>query len=84
MVYEGNLLAGMWLNESPPGFGYTDDTFLRLLNFSQKMSGIGPTGLLEARWNFFNQHLQVYINGQVAFLMLLECGGVSLFDTLSR
>ncbi|MDB4324753.1 hypothetical protein N9971_00250 [bacterium] len=69
MTYEGNLLSSAWLDTTTPGLGYTDGTFLRMINFSQKMTGIGPTGLLEARWNFFGQRLQVYLNGQVAFLL---------------
>jgi hypothetical protein len=81
-VYEGNVLAGAWLNDAVPGEGFTDGGFLRLLNFSQDMSGLGPTGLLEARWNFFNQRLQLYLNGQASFLIANVSADTGAFFTL--
>ncbi|HXV75619.1 MAG TPA: hypothetical protein VD788_04810 [Candidatus Polarisedimenticolaceae bacterium] len=69
-VYEGNMSAAAWLHgSSSEGVGYTDGAFLRLLNFHQEASGLGPTGLMEARFNFFNQRLQLYLNGQISFIV---------------
>lgn len=67
--YEGNVLATAWLAPVSTGLGFTDGAFLRLLNFRQEASGLGPTGLMEARFNFFDQHLQLFINGQAAFIV---------------
>jgi hypothetical protein len=67
--YEGNLVGGAWLNVSQPGFGFTDGTTLRLLSFRQRATGWGPTGILEADFNFFNRVLQLYIQGQAAFVL---------------
>ena len=67
--YEGNLIAGAWLNTSQPGLGFTDGTTLRLLSFRNTASGWGPTGIMEADFNFFGRVLQLYIQGQAAFVL---------------
>lgn len=82
--YDGNMLASAWLNTADPGDGFTEGTFLRSLNFTQETSGVGPTGYLEARGNFFNQRLQLYLSGQVAFLLTDLKTDTGLFYTLVR
>jgi len=67
--YEGNIPAGAWLFTPPLGDLFTDGAFVQLINFREKAWGLGPTGLLEARFNFFNQVLQIYINGQASFVV---------------
>ena len=67
--YDGNIPAAAWLMTPPIGYGYTDGAFLDILNFHQETRGLGPTGLLEARFNFFDQVLQFYLNGQASFVV---------------
>ena len=68
-LYEGNIPAGAWLTTPPVGGGYTDGALIDLLSFRQESRGVGPTGLLEARFNFFDQVLQFYLNGQASFVV---------------
>ena len=81
-LYEGNIPAGAWLYSQPDGDGYTEGTLLRLLNFSQQTEGLGPTGLAEVRFNFFNQVLQLYANGQATFIVMNIEMNSGLFMTL--
>jgi hypothetical protein len=67
--YEGQVLAGAWLNLSTPGVGYTDGSFLRLLYIAQETSGFGPVGSWEVDFNFFDKGLQFYILGEAAFTL---------------
>ena len=88
-AYEGNVLATAWLNLAQPGEGFTDGTTLRVLNFPQKSEGFGPTGVLEARFNFLDDHVALFLQGQVAFLtMSLETDTGQFFtlveDTLNN
>ncbi len=83
-AYEGNLLAGAWLGASPPGEGFTDGTNLRLLNFAQETTGFGPTGIMEADFNFLDKHLQFFVSGQAAFMLLdLEADSGTFFTVVS-
>jgi hypothetical protein len=43
---------------------------------------VGPTGILEADFNFFDQRLQLYLLGQVAFMMTSLSTDSGLFATL--
>lgn len=81
-LYEGNIPAGAWLYSQPTGEGYTDGALLRLLNFSQSSEGLGPTGLMEVRFNFFNQLFQIYANGQATFMVMNIEMDTGLFTTL--
>lgn len=81
-LYEGNIPAGAWLYSQPTGEGYTEGSLLRLLNFTQSSEGLGPTGLLEVRFNFFNQLLQLYANGQATFMVMNIQMDSGLFTTL--
>jgi len=70
-VYEGTIPGTAWLGFiNEPGRGYTDGKSLGLLGFRQETSGFGPTVALEGRYNAFDQLLQVYVQGQTAFLFL--------------
>ena len=83
-AYEGNLLAGAWLGVTPPGGGFTDGTNLRLLNFAQDTTGFGPTGIMEADFNFFDKRVQFFVSGQVAFLVLdLEADSGTFFTVVA-
>jgi len=68
--YEGNALAGAWLSTFKTGYGFTDGEFLHVLNFSQKTTGGGPTGSLEAQFRFFRERLSLFAMGQAAFVLL--------------
>ena len=81
-TYEGNIPAGAWLFTPPTGDGYTDGSLLRLLNFSQSSQGLGPTGLMEVRFNFFDQVFQLYANGQATFIVMNIDMDTGLFLTL--
>jgi hypothetical protein len=81
-LYEGNIPAGAWLLSQPTGEGYTEGSLLRLINFSQKSQGLGPTGLMEVRFNFFDQILQLYANGQATFMVMDLEMDTGLFMTL--
>jgi hypothetical protein len=65
--YEGQLLAGAWLNLDSPGDFYTDGSFLNLLYITQQTDGIGPVGSWEAQFNFFDKGVQFFIRGEAAF-----------------
>jgi hypothetical protein len=65
--YEGQILAGAWLNLSTPGEGFTNGAFLRLLHLQQTTTGFGPIGSWEADFNFFDKGLVVFLRGEAAF-----------------
>ncbi len=67
--YEGNLLAGAWLNSNVTGLHYTDGSFLRLLNITQRTTGAGPVGSWEVDFNYFERALQLYLRGEAAFTL---------------
>jgi hypothetical protein len=67
--YKGNVPAGAWLSFGEPGEGFTDGYNLTLMNLSQKTTSFGPTGSLEADFNFFDKKLVFYLRGQAAFMM---------------
>jgi hypothetical protein len=69
-AYDGNLPAGAWLGGSEAGEGYTDGSFVPLLNFAQNTSGLGPTGVLEVDFKFWEERLVLYLQGQIAFMLL--------------
>jgi hypothetical protein len=68
-AYEGTLLQGAWLRSPERGLGYTDGAFIRLLHPRQKTTGVGPTGALGVQVNFFDKRVQMFANGQFAFLI---------------
>ena len=69
-AYEGTLLQGAWLRAPlATGFGYTDGLSVRLLHPTQKATGAGPTGSLGFQVNFFDKRVQLFMNGQFAFLL---------------
>ena len=68
--YEGNILAGSWMNADFAGVGFTDGAFLRLLSFNQETSGFGPSGAWEIDFNFFDKGLQLYVAARAAFVFL--------------
>jgi hypothetical protein len=80
--YDGNIPQGAWLYTPPVGEGWTEGSLLRLVNYNQDTTGLGPTGLMEARFNFFDQRLQFYINGQATFIVLKIEADSGLFATL--
>jgi hypothetical protein len=68
--YEGQVLANAWLNPqgaAPTATGFTDQSFLPLINISQKTTGWGPVGTWEAHFNFFNKGLVFYLRGTAAY-----------------
>ena len=83
--YEGNVLATGWISSLTfPGSGFTDGTFLRLLNLRQKTEGTGLTTSIESRFNFFDKRLQLYLAGQVAFMVMdLEVDSGEFFTVIS-
>ncbi len=69
-AYKGNLPAGAWLGGTEGGEGYTDGSLIHLLNFAQDTTGLGATGILEADFKFWEERLVLYLQGQVAFMLL--------------
>jgi hypothetical protein len=69
-TYEGNLVGTAWLQSGgDPGLGFSDGLAIRMFNFRQETTGIGPTGSMEARFNFFEGLLQAYLKGEAAFIV---------------
>jgi len=69
-AYEGTLLQGAWLRgPMSGGFGFSDGLFIRLLHTTQEATGVGPTGSLGFQVNFFDKRVQLFMNGQFAFLI---------------
>lgn len=68
--YKGNIPAAAWLKSTGvPGNGYTEGFLLKLINFAQDTSGAGPTGAVEADFNFFEDRLTLFLGGQFAFIL---------------
>jgi hypothetical protein len=80
--YDGNIQAGAWLFTVPTGNGFTDNELLPLLTFRQEARGYGPTGAMEADFNFFDQRFTIFLSGQVAFLLSEISVDSGLFSTL--
>jgi hypothetical protein len=82
-LYEGNIPAAAWLDTGMEntGIGFTEGSLLRLINFNQHTEGLGPTGLAEVRFNFFNQVFQLYLNGQATFIVMNIDMNSGLFAT---
>jgi hypothetical protein len=78
-VYEGNVPAVAWLGER-----FTDGAFLRVLNFREETSGLGPSGFLEANFNFFDRRLVAYLQGSAAFQLANLESDTGPFFTLVR
>jgi len=81
-VYQGNIPAAAWLQSTPTGEGFTENTLLPLLNLYNDASGYGPTGSMEIDFNFFDERLALYLEGQVAFMLLdlkVDSGPFSTF-----
>lgn len=69
-VYEGTLLQGAWLRgPMADGFGFSDGLFVRLLHPTQNTTAVGPTGSVGFQVNFFDKRVQLFMNGQFAFLL---------------
>ena len=82
--YQGNLLAGAWLTSGHVGDGFTDGSFLRLLNIEQDTSGIGPVGSWEVDFNFYERGLQLFLRGEAAFMVnKMEMDSGPFFHVLS-
>lgn len=69
-AYDGNLPAGAWLGGSEAGEGFTDGSLIPLLNFAQQTSGLGATGILEMDFKFFEERFVMYLQGQIAFMLM--------------
>ncbi len=69
-TYEGNQLATAYVSIGPADVGFTDGFNNPLLLFRQETSGVGPTGSMEAHFNFFSKRLQFYLKGEAAFMLL--------------
>lgn len=69
-TYKGNIPSAAWLLTTPKGEGYTDNVLLPLLNIYTEADGLGPTGSMEVDFNFFDDRLALYIQGQFAFVLL--------------
>lgn len=67
--YQGNIPAAAWLTSASgvPGQGYTDGLEVRLLNFFEETSAIGPTFSLEVQFHFFKKRLQLYAKSRGSF-----------------
>lgn len=69
-AYEGTLLQGAWLRAPlSRGRGFTDGLAVPLMHPSQEATGAGPTGSLGLQVNFFEKRVQLFANGQFAFLL---------------
>ncbi|NIM01780.1 MAG: hypothetical protein GTN89_13340 [Acidobacteria bacterium] len=69
-AYEGTLLQGAWLRAPlSRGLGFTDGLGIRLMHPSQEATGIGPTGMMGFQVNFFDKRVQLFADGQFAFLL---------------
>jgi hypothetical protein len=75
--YEGNTPVAAWLRTNfvnVPGQhggyqGFTDGATLRLINFTQDTTAIGPTGSVEFDVNFFRQRLVLFAKVMAAFVV---------------
>ena len=83
-LYEGNLLSAAWLDTSTAGEGYTEGALLKPIVMAQKAEGAGPTGALEANFNFFDGRLTLYVMGEVAFTLLTLESDTGPFTTLTK
>lgn len=81
-TFKGNTPAAAWLLTTTKGEGYTDNALVPLLNFYAQADGFGPTGSMEADFNFFDDRLTLYLQGQFAFMLLdlsVDSGPFSTF-----
>lgn len=69
-TYKGNIPGAAWLNTAEPGEGFTEGSFISLLNFPQKSTGYGPLGVLEADFKFFDDRLVLFVQGQASYMVL--------------
>jgi hypothetical protein len=84
-AYEGTLLQGAWLRAPlATGLGYSDGLAVRLLHPTQKAEGAGPTGSLGFQANFFDKRVQLFMNGQFAFLLSQIETDTGVFLTLTN
>jgi len=83
-LYEGNLISAAWLNTTVAGEGYTEGALLKPIVLAQKAEGGGPTGSLEADFNFFDGRLTLYLLGEVGFTLLQLESSTGPFTTLTR
>jgi hypothetical protein len=82
--FEGNIPATAWLSTAIAGQGYTDGAEIRLLNFFEETSGLGPTFSLEAQFHFFKKRLQLYAKSRGSFLSETLKADSGDFTTLAR
>ncbi len=68
--YDGNVVGTGWLATNTPGYGFTDGSFLHVLNYNQKTTGGGATASLEVQFRFFRERLALFAMGQAAFVVL--------------
>jgi hypothetical protein len=79
--YDGNIQGTAWLGTDNAA-GFTENALLPLMNFKQETSGFGPTGALEADFNFFEDRFTAYLSGQFAFMVTSVEMDSGLFSTL--
>lgn len=80
--YSGNLPSTAWLMTTATGDGFTENALLPLMNFKQESTGLGPTGSMEANFNFFEDHFTLYLSGQIAFMITKIEMDSGLFNTM--
>lgn len=80
--YQGNIQSTAWMMTTNTGDGFTENALLPLMNFKQDSSGIGPTGAMEADFNFFDDRFTAYLSGQFAFMVTSVSVDSGLFSTL--
>jgi len=84
-AYEGTLLQGAWLRApGRTGLGFTEGLGIRLLHTTQEATAVGPTGSLGLQVNFFDKRIQLFMNGQIAFLLSQIETDTGDFFTITR
>jgi hypothetical protein len=68
-VYDGNVPTSAWISPGSTGGGFTEGSAYALLNFAQETSGFGPTVSMSIDFNFFDQKLALYLQGQAALML---------------
>lgn len=68
-AYEGTLMQAAWVRPVQGGLGFTDGGLIPLIHSAQKATAIGPTGSFGVQVNFFDKQVQLFANGQFAFLL---------------
>ena len=88
-TYEGNMPVAAWLRTNfgsssgtHGGYqGYTDGAALRLINFSQETTAVGPSGLGEFHLNWLRERVVTYFLVRAAFVIQDAETGSDVFFT---